>query len=100
MTPEPHHVVLHRPGPRWQAEVPAFEQDGLDAHLAHYGRLAEDGLLLAGGPFLDADSGGMMIVTPALGGEEVQAYAAADPSVQSGLLTVSVRPWLLGLAST
>src|SRR4051794_40307708 len=54
-------VVVHSPGPSWKPGVPAFEQEGLQSHVAHYSQLLKQGKLVMGGPFLDARSGGIMI---------------------------------------
>ncbi len=90
-------VIVHAPGPAWQAGKSMFEQPGLDRHVAHYRQWLEQGRLMAGGPFLDAQGGGMMVPQPGVDEDELRAFAAADPAVQSGLLTVTVRPWLLGM---
>ena len=90
-------VVVHSTGPSWKAGVPAFEQDGLQLHVAHYAELLKQGKLVMGGPFLDAKSGGIMIADPGVSEEELRRFAAADPAVKSGLLTFEVRPWLVGL---
>jgi len=90
-------VVIHSPGPAWRTGVPAFEQEGLPLHVAHYAELLKQGKLVMGGPFLDTESGGIMIAEPGVSEQELRAFAAADPAVRSGLLTFKVRPWLAGL---
>jgi uncharacterized protein YciI len=94
---EVRFVVSHLPGPTWKPGVPAFEQDGLQLHVAHYATLLQDGKLLMGGPFIDGRSGGLMIVEPQVDEAELRQFAADDPAVKSGLLTFEVRPWLVGL---
>ena len=59
-------VVIHTPGPAWQAGVPLFEQRGIAQHIDHFRTLLESGKLEMGGPFLDASGGGMMIPTEGL----------------------------------
>jgi uncharacterized protein YciI len=90
-------VVVHSPGRAWKAGVPAFEQEGLQLHVAHYADLLKLGKLVMGGPFLDARSGGIMIAEPGVSEQELREFAAEDPAVKSGLLTFEVRPWLAGL---
>ena len=90
-------VVVHSPGSTWKAGVPAFEQEGLPLHVAHYAKLLEQGKLAMGGPFLDASSGGIMIAEPSVSEQELRAFAQEDPAVPSGLLAFEVRPWLAGL---
>jgi uncharacterized protein YciI len=65
----------------------------MEAHVAHYAQLLEDGRLEMGGPFLDADAGGMMIATEGVGLDELERFAAEDPAVHSGLLRYEVRTW-------
>jgi len=98
--PESCFVVVHRPGPAWQPGVPVFEQLGLQDHVAHYRQWLASGRLVLGGPFMDAAGGGMMIAAPGPTLDEIQAFAAADPAVASGLLGYEVRPWLIGMRGT
>ena len=39
----------------------------------------------------------MMVAGAGVGADELAAFAAADPTVASGLLTFKVRPWLIGM---
>ncbi len=90
-TPAPRpirHVVFHRPGPRWKPGIDFREQDGVADHVQHYLRFHEHGKLELGGPFLLQDAGGMMVTTREVSREELETFAAADPAVQSGLLTM------------
>lgn len=90
-------VVIHSPGPRWDAAKSMFEQDGVQAHVDHYRQLLRLGKLMAGGPFLDDRGGGMMIPAPGVPEQEIRQFAQDDPAVRSGLLRAEVRPWLIGL---
>ncbi len=87
-------VVLHTPGPKWQYGVDYRQQDGVSEHVGHYLKLHEQGKLELGGPFLLPDVGGMMITTKEVSLEEIEAFAAEDPAVKSGLLVYEVRPWM------
>lgn len=95
--PETCFVVVHRPGPAWLPGVPAFGQPGLQGHVDHYRQWHTAGLLALGGPFLDDTGGGMMITKPGLAAEAVEAFAAADPAVASGLLHYELRVWMVGM---
>ena len=90
-------VVFHRPGSGWKYGLDFREQDGVGEHIQHYLKLHEQGKLELGGPFLLADAGGMMVATRDVPQEELEAFAAADPAVQSGLLVCEVRPWLTAM---
>ena len=39
----------------------------------------------------------MMVATKEVTHEELDAFAAADPAVQSGLLVYEIRPWLTAM---
>jgi uncharacterized protein YciI len=91
------HVIVHTPGPAWVAGKPPFEQPGIEAHIAHYRQLQQQGKLALGGPFLDGAGGGMMIAEPGVPESELAAFAQADPAVKSGLLRAELRPWLIGM---
>ncbi|HUE99638.1 MAG TPA: YciI family protein [Anaerolineales bacterium] len=92
--PSIRYVVFHKPGPKWQYGMDFREQDGVREHVQHYLSLHEQGKLELGGPFLLQDAGGMMVATRDVSQEELEAYAAADPAILSGLLLYEVRPWL------
>lgn len=95
--PDLRHVVFHRPGPKWQPGTPIFEQEGIADHIEHYRSWLDAGRLEMGGPFVDAGAGGMMISTAGVDAEAIRAHAIADPAVASGLLTVEIRPWIVGM---
>jgi len=88
------YVVLHKPGPKWQYGIDFREQPGVSEHVQHYLKFHKHGKLELGGPFLVPDLGGMMVATKDVTQKELEAYAAADPAVQSGLLVYEVRPWM------
>jgi uncharacterized protein YciI len=91
------YVVFHLPGPKWQPGVDFREQEGVREHVGHYLKLHEQGKLELGGPFLLQDAGGMMVATKDVSQEELEAFAASDPAVQTGLLIYEVRPWLTAM---
>ena len=90
-------VVIHKPGPRWQYGVDFRQQEGVGEHVQHYLKLHEQGKLQLGGPFLLPDAGGMMVATKEVSQEEIEAFAAADPAVKSGLLIFEVCPWMTAM---
>jgi uncharacterized protein YciI len=62
-------------------------------HLAHIGKMGDDGYLSIAGPFGDyTDMRGILIFNvPDL--EQVHELMAGDPAVQAGRLTYQVHPW-------
>ena len=94
--PPTYFVLTHSPGPLWDHTKGFREQPGVAAHIGYMSGYADKGRIVMGGPFLD-NSGGMMIFDgPSL--DDARAIAEADPTVKSGLLTVTVKPWLAVLA--
>ena len=91
--PQPRYVVFHTPGAAWQPGVDFREQPGVREHVMYYAGLYQQGKLELGGPFLTPDAGGMMVTERGVEQGEIEAFAAADPAVQSGLLRFEIRPW-------
>lgn len=91
------HVVLHSPGPNWKPGVDFREQPGVDEHVQHYAGFHKQGKLFLGGPYMDPDSGGMMLAADTVTREELEEYAASDPAVLSGLLNFEVKTWYLAM---
>jgi uncharacterized protein YciI len=93
-------VVLHLPGPNWQTGANFRDQPKgiVKEHVQHYAKLHEQGKLLLGGPFIDIDSGGMMIASEEVTREELEEFAASDPAVIAGLLNFEVRTWYVAMA--
>ncbi|HLO15646.1 MAG TPA: YciI family protein [Anaerolineales bacterium] len=101
LIPRPvRYVVFHKPGSKWQYGVDFREQAGVGDHVGHYLKLHEQGKLELGGPFLLQDAGGMMVATKDVSQEELEAFAAADPAVQAGLLIYEIRPRLTAMEHT
>jgi|TARA_R100000005_G_scaffold68544_1_gene36441 uncharacterized protein YciI len=92
------YVVFHLPGPNWQAGKSLLEQPGVMEHVGHYKKFLEAGKLSMGGPHLDERGGGMMIPAAGAGLAEIEAFAAEDPAVKSGLLRFEVRAWVVGMS--
>ena len=90
-------VIFHKPGPKWKNGVDYREQDGVDEHVQHYLKLHAQEKLQLGGPFLLPDVGGMMVTTKGVSQSEIEAFAAADPAVKSGLLIYEIRPWMTAM---
>jgi uncharacterized protein YciI len=92
-TSQNYMVVFHRPGAGWQAGLDFREQAGIGEHVAHYAQLNAKGKLEMGGPFSEADRGGMMVASSDVNKDELEEFAAADPAVKAGLLEYEVLSW-------
>jgi uncharacterized protein len=87
-------VLLKRPAER--AEMPEDEVNRIQAaHLAHMTRMAEEGKLVAAGPFGDQEDESLRgLALYRVGSiEEARRLAEADPAVQAGRLEVEVLTW-------
>lgn len=93
-------VVFHLPGSKWKPGLNFKDQqeDLVREHVQHYAKLHEQGKLLLGGPYLDIDSGGMMITTPEVTREELEEFAVSDPAVIGGLLAFEVKTWYVAMS--
>jgi uncharacterized protein YciI len=89
-----HFVVVHKPGPEWDAARGMREQRDWDAHAAFMDELAADGFIVLGGPI---GGGGhrAMLVVDAADEAEVRARLDADPWKPHMLAIDSVRPWTI-----
>ena len=85
-------MVFLKKGPhRDQDSVTAAKiQEG---HLANINRLAEEGKILAAGPFGDDGDPRGIFIMDCKDEEEARSLCATDPAVQAGRLTVEIRPW-------
>jgi len=94
-TTNPYYVVFLRPNP---ARKPLSKADGeriQAAHMANIHKMADDGVLIAAGPFDDTPvtiSGTFLFKVSSL--ESAQTIAAQDPTVVEGRNTVDVHVWL------
>lgn len=85
-------VVLLKSGERrdHDAESVAELQRG---HLDNMRRLADEGLLVLAGPFLDGGERRGLFVLAVDSVEEAEDLAASDPAIQAGRLTAEFWPW-------
>lgn len=93
-------VVFHTPGPNWKPGVDFRDQPDVADHVTHYGTLLAQGGLEMGGPFLSGEGGGMMVATPEVDLDRLDAFASADPAVKSGLLTYQIRTWYVPMSKS
>lgn len=92
---EQYQLVLLRRGPKAEGLSEAELKKLQAGHLAHLGRMAESGKMVAAGPFgnqQDASYRGLCLYRTATV-EEARQLAEADPAVQAGRLRVEVMTW-------
>lgn len=92
-----HHrklfAIIWSPGPAWKKGKPVQEQD-LGAHRAYFEALANAGHILAAGPFLDQQAGGVALLL-AESQDAASLVMANDPAVTSGVFVGELRPFHL-----
>jgi predicted dinucleotide-binding enzyme/uncharacterized protein YciI len=71
-----------------------FDPAYAPAHYAYLNRLQDEGRLESYGPFSDSTGGAYLLKVDSL--EEAEALANADPLVDSGSSTASVKAWTTG----
>lgn len=62
-------------------------------HMANIKRLANEGLLVLAGPFLDDGDLRGIYIFDVKTIEEAQILTATDPAIQAGLLIMELHPW-------
>jgi len=96
----PTFVLIRERAGGWDWGKPMREQAAWDAHAAFMDRLANDGVILAGGPLGGEDEAPRVLhVVEAPDADGVERIMAEDPWTPLGLLrTLSIEPWtvLLG----
>lgn len=94
----PLFVVENAKGPAYDRSRGRREQDGWDEHAAFMDGLAEQGLIVIGGPVGDVDEGERtLLVMRAEDEAAVRAAFASDPWHETVLHLARVEPWTLWL---
>lgn len=77
--------------------MPIREQTGWREHAAFMDKLAEDGVIVFGGPIESDDR--VVLAVEAGSADEVRAKLADDPWSESHLVLTEVVPWSIWLRS-
>lgn len=84
---------LLRRGPTWTPERNAHTDSIQAGHMANIGRMAQQGALLAAGPFEDGgELRGVFVFRP--GNDNLDSLMAGDPAIASQRLVCDVVDWL------
>lgn len=91
-----YFAVIREAGPAWTDEKGAFEQPAVNEHTAFMNALADDGLVLFGGPLAGSEHGRIrvLLIVDAASEAEIEARLRDDPwALAERLATVSIEPW-------
>jgi uncharacterized protein YciI len=88
-----YFLVERAKGPAWDHSKHRREQAGWDAHAAFMDALAEEGVVVLGGPVGEGDGDNALLVFDAESETDVRARLVADPWGEDMLTIESVRPW-------
>jgi uncharacterized protein YciI len=92
-----YFAVIREAGPGWK-DGGIFEQPAVSEHPAFMNALADQGVVLFGGPLAGSEHGSVrvLLIVNADNEGEIHRHLADDPWVQTKqLTTVSVEPWNL-----
>lgn len=89
---------------KWDATKPPDQQPGFAEHHANVTKMAKEGTLFLGGPFLDDAPGnkptGAMMIVKAANAEAAKKLVADDPIVKNDLMKIaSVRGFMAGVGA-
>jgi len=97
-------AVNRQAGPAWDPSVPMREQEGWDQHASVMDALADEGVVVGGGPVDGSDAGpAVRVLLICEGADEagIRRCLDADPWEPAGLLTSEIHAWelLVGVPS-
>jgi uncharacterized protein YciI len=92
-----YFLVERGKGPAWDHSLGRREQEGWEEHAAFMDDLAEEGVILLGGPIGEGDGDNTLLVFDAADESEVRARLAGDPWPEELLTIESIRPWSIWL---
>lgn len=91
--PRPIYWIEYRRGSAWPPGQPG-PQPALQDHQIYLQRLMDAKTLLFAGLFQD-DAGGGIAVLDTADEASARRIMEADPGIQAGILTATLRPWLM-----
>lgn len=95
--PLPYFLVYHGPGPNWDPKRSRREQEEWEEHAAFMDALAEEGVIVLGGP---VDPTHAVIVVRSADEREAERRLAEDPWKKTGILqVVNIARWEILLDS-
>jgi uncharacterized protein YciI len=94
-----HFLVTEVPGPEWDRSRPRREQLDWDAHAAFIDGLADQGVVVLGGPLGDPDYGPALLLVAAGSVADVHNHLADDPWLGTILTIESIQHWSIWIGT-
>jgi uncharacterized protein YciI len=94
-----YYLVTLAKGPAWEHALGRREQRGWDEHAAFMDALAEEGVVVLGGPVGEGDGEVTLLVVDVDSGAAIRGRLADDPWMDTVLTIASVEPWSVWLRS-
>ena len=95
-----YYLVERARGAAWDHSRRRRDQAGWDEHAAFMDALAEEGVVVLGGPVGEGDGEEVLLVVNVESEAAIRARLADDPWGDDMLTTESVRPWSVWLRAT
>jgi uncharacterized protein YciI len=92
-----YFLVEHARGPAWDYSKRRREQEGWDEHAAFMDALADEGIVVLGGPIGEGDGENTLLILDLDSEAEVRARLGDDPWANTILRIESVKPWSVWL---
>jgi hypothetical protein len=92
-----YFLVKRVPGPAWDHARRRREQDRWDEHAAFMDALADEGVVVLGGPVGEGDGDYALLVVDVKSEDAIRRRLADDPWGEEMLTTESVQPWSVWL---
>jgi uncharacterized protein YciI len=92
-----YFLVRRARGPAWDHSRLRREQPGWDEHAAFMDALAEEGIVVLGGPVGEGDGEDALLVVDLESEAAIRARLAGDPWSDDMLTIKSVEPWSVWL---
>jgi uncharacterized protein len=92
-----YYLVRQARGPAWDHSRLRREQASWEEHAAFMDALAEEGVILLGGPVGEGDGDDALLVVKVESEQAIRARLADDPWMNEVLTIKSVEPWTVWL---
>jgi hypothetical protein len=94
-----YFLVRSECGPQWDHAKPRRQQAQWDEHAAFMDALAEEGIVVLGGPLGEAEDDDVLIVAAVPSEAEIRAQLAGDPWFDTILSITRIERWSIWLRS-